>query len=186
MDSITHSITIPFHNQSVTLVFDRFADEINLEELVTIDYSALYAELLTVSVLMNKVGMLKAEAENAEAESRIMRDILIAKKSQEFRLSLITADTYANGKEKTKFPTKDEVDNAVTLDLDVQTARRQRIRRAKESAYLDSLYWAVKSKEKKLDRIGEKMNLAPEEFEKNIIEGVWNSILIKASEKSIK
>jgi hypothetical protein len=185
-DDLSNSVTIHFKEQSIQLNFEQFADAIDIDELVRIDYSNLYAELLTISVLMNKVGILKAEAENSEGFARLDRDIEIARKGEHYRKSLVKIGEYANGKDKTMYPTKDEVDNAVTLDPEVQALRRKRLRKAKESAYLDSLYWAVKSKEKKLDRIGEKMNLAPEEFEKNIQEGAWNSILIKASKKLIK
>jgi hypothetical protein len=43
---------------------------------------------------------------------------------------------------------------------------------------IDGLYWSAKSKDKKLDNISTKIK--PEEFEKEILEGEINSVIIKS------
>ena len=167
-------VHVHFKNKVIKLHFKEFDDHIDIDELTKIDYSNLYAELITVPALMNRVGLWKAEADNAVAESRLERDIKMAE---------VASLTRNNSSKKL---TVAEVAEAVTLDPSVQNLKRIRIRKGKEAGYLDSLYWAIKSKEQKLNRIGEKMNLSPEEFEKNLIEGTWNGILIKGRKNLIK
>jgi len=179
-------VIIHYKERHIELHFDQFDAVVDIDDLTKIDYSNLYGELLTVPALMNRVGLWKAEADNAVAEARLNRDITRAQLSQKYRNSLVKKDTYANGKERVKYPSNDEVEHAVVLDDTYQVAQRNRIRKQKEADVLDSLYWAVKSKEKKLDKIGEKMNLQPEEFEKHIVEGKYNGILVKAKENAIK
>lgn len=186
MDNPDNIIIVHFKDKQINLHFDEFDENVNIDDLTRIDYSNLFAELITVPALMNRVGIWKAEADNAMEESRLARNIKAAELGEHYRKVLVTKDTYANGKEKTKYPTKDEVDNAITLNPDWQKLQRIRLRKGKEAGYLDSLYWAIKSKEKKLDKIGEKMNLTPEEFERNLVEGKWNGIMIKVRENLIK
>jgi len=168
-------VNVHFNNKIIKLHFKGFDDIIDIDQLTKIDYSNLYAELITISALMNRVGLLKAQADNAQAESRLERNIEMAR---------IGASTRQNAKTSSE-KTVGAINEAVILNPEYQRLQRARIRKGKEAAYLDSLYWAVKSKEKKLDRIGEKMNLTPQEFEKNLVEGVWNGILINASKKLI-
>lgn len=167
-------VAIPFKEKTIQLHFTQFDHHINVDELCKIDYSNLYAELITIPALMNRVGMWKAEADNAVAEARLARDIKEAE----------VAKIINSSKEKSL--TGPQMIHALTLDPQVQNMRRIRIRRGKEAGYLDSLYWAVKAKEKKLDKIGERMNLSPEEFEKNLVEGNWNGILIKSRQNLMR
>ena len=172
-------VPIHFQDKVISLHFTSFEAHIDVDQLTKIDYSNLYAELITVSSLMNRVGMWKAEADNALGEARLQRNIKMAQLGEHYRKIL-------KDKPGVSRVTKDMVDNAITLDISYQDSQKIRLRKGKEAGYLDSLYWAIKSKEGKLNRIGEKMNLSPEEFEKHIVEGTWNGILIKAAEKLIK
>lgn len=173
-----NTVTIPLKDKVVVLQLPNFEEQLDMDELTRIDYSNLYAELLTVPTLMNRVGLLKAEADNAEGESRLARDIKKAELSEHFRKVL------SDGKKGRV--TNGEVEDAVILDPAYQAAQRKRLRKGKEAQYIDSLYWSVKSKEQKLNKIGERMNLTPEDFEKNVTEGTWNGILIKSKDKLIK
>ena len=168
------TVTIPLRGKVVNLHFTEFGSDVDVDELCRIDYSNMYAELITISSLMNRVGLWKAEADNAEQEARLERDVVIA-----------TAAERIEQEELPKKLTGPQMTKKLDLDPVVMKARRVRLRKGKEAAYLDSLYWAVKSKEKKVGVIGEKMNLTPEEFENNLIEGVWNGILINTKKKLI-
>jgi len=177
------SVIIPFKNKDIVLKFEEFDSEIDVDDAVKIDYHNLFAEIITIPVMMNRIGMWKAQSENDYALARLARDINAAKLGEQYRRKLMGKDSKGNP----KMPTKDQVDNAVLLDDEmskkIKGHHHRCIRLQKEAAYMDSLYWAVKSKEMKLNRISDSMNLIPEEFEKNIVEGKWNGILIKAQKK---
>lgn len=180
------TVKINFNKKIISLKFEEFDSEIDVDELCKIDYSNIYAEFVTISALMNKVGIWMAQSENDFAEAKLDRNIAIAQKANHYRENLVREDQYANGTPKTVYPTKDEVDSAVTLDPIIEKHQRRVIRLQKEASYMDSLYWAIKSKEKKLDKLIHGMNITPEGFEKELMEGKWNGIMIKLNEKLIK
>ena len=180
------TVSIDFKSKKVNINFVEFDKEIDVDELTTIDYNNIYAELITVPALMNRVGMWKAQVTNDMSIAKMQRDISIAEKSEYYRIKLKRMDTYANGKDKITFPTVAEIENAVTLDAVVINHRKRVIRMQKNVDYLDSLYWSVQSKNSKIEAISKGMQLSPEEFESNLIEQKINGVFIKIKEKLIK
>jgi len=179
-------VKINFGEKIISLKFEEFDSEIDVDELCKIDYSNLYAEFVTIAALMNKVGIWKAQTENDHAEAKLSRDIYCAERAASLRRTLKTEVVDYKGNPKTKSATKDEIDDAVLLDTVVQNHYKKVIRLQKEANYMDSLYWAIKSKEMKLNRLIEGMNITPEDFEKELVEGKWNGIMIKMHKKLIK
>lgn len=181
----SETVKIGFKNKIILLNFEEFDEEIDVDELCKIDYSNLYAEFVTIAALMNRVGIWKAESENDHAEAKLARDIYCAETGARLRRTLKTETTDYKGNPKTKPATKDEIDDAVLLDTVVQNHYKKVIRLQKEYNYMDSLYWAIKSKEMKLNKLIEGMNITPEDFEKELIEGKYNGIIIKSRKKLI-
>lgn len=172
-------ITVDFGGDKIfKLHFQEFDTDIDIDSLTQIDYNNIYAELITISSLLNRIGIWKAEADNAYALAKLDTDIYEAKQSEYYRKSLKRTE-----RDKVKWPTKDEVANAVTLDESVQNRRKRVLRLKKESEYIDATYWAVKDKAKKLDKISEKMQLTPADFTRELITNKINGILIKAYKK---
>src|SRR5690554_110459 len=165
---------IEYGDRIVSLYGKSFSTEVDMDELTTIHYDNLIGEILTISTLMNRVGILKANAENALNETKLGHKILEAKKSEELRRKLTKA---GDGKS----PTVSQLENAVTLDEVVQESKMNYYTVVKQAAVVDSLYWAVKSKEMKLNHITQ--GITPEDFEKEILEGEINSVMIKISQK---
>jgi hypothetical protein len=52
-------------NRPVTLETRDFDDNVDVDALTKIDHSNLYGEAVTVPALLNHVGLLKAEVQNA-------------------------------------------------------------------------------------------------------------------------
>ena len=68
-------ILVHFSGVPVTLETNGFSGRIDIDQLTSIDYGNLYGEAVTVSALLNKVGLLRAEAEQALAEKKLERDV---------------------------------------------------------------------------------------------------------------
>jgi len=85
MMSKADSVFIHLKEKTVKLTFQDFEDEIDVDELTSINYSNLYGEAVTVSALMNKVGIFKAEAEAAYEEGKLDLSIYEAEKRKELR-----------------------------------------------------------------------------------------------------
>jgi hypothetical protein len=178
-------VSIPYKSKTVHLIFEEFDEEVNIDDITAIDYSNLHSEFLTISALYNRIGMWRAECESEYERSCLHRKIQEAEKGEYYRKKLTRQGSYANGSPKMIYPTKDEVDNAVILDEMIQNLHRKEIRLKKHYSYMDSLFWSIKSKEKKVEKLIEGVGLTPDDFEANIVEGKWNGILIKTTKNLI-
>tara|TARA_R100000734_G_C3314476_1_gene106081 strand:- start:271 stop:801 length:531 start_codon:yes stop_codon:yes gene_type:complete len=156
----------------VTLLLEEFDSDVDVDELVKIHYDNMLGELLTVSSLMNKVGWLKADAHDSVREAKLQLEIHTANIKEKYRKEAVKIVN-----EKSKAPTKDEVDNSVYNDKRYLELRHSVLRLEKEYEYIDAFYWGVKSKDQKLNRIADQ--LKPEEYRESIVEGSVNGVMIK-------
>lgn len=159
-----------------TFYHKPFDSEVDMDSLTMIQYDNIVAEIITIPTLMNKVGILKAEAENAVSETKLALRVLEAERSEYYRKKLTTTDGT-----KQKAPTVGQVEDAVVMDEQVTSSKMNLFKVQKQAEIIDSLYWAVKSKEMKLNKISE--GITPADFEKDIIEGSINGVIIKSLEK---
>lgn len=179
-------VTVPFKDKIITLHFEFLDLDIDINEITQIDYSNLYGELVSVSTLLNKVGIIRAEAESHMDTAKMEKTIKYAQLDSNYRKSLRYKHINSRKEEVWKSPNDSAVEAAVNSDKEYINHCKRFIRMKKEYGFIDALFWGVKSKEKKLDKIGESMSLTPEEFQNNITEGVVNGMHIKMHDKLIK
>lgn len=167
---------IELRNRVISLKWQPFDAEVDMDDLTIIHYDNLVGEVLTIATLMNKVGTLKADAENALNTTKLSHKMLEARKANHYRKTLVSIVN-----ERTKLPTVDQVADAVILDEEVSASKRNYYDMVRQAEIVDSLYWSVKAKEKKLDNIT--MSIVPEDFENKLVEGSINSVMIKMNQK---
>ncbi len=173
------SIFINHNGRNIQMVFEPFDDSIDIDELTKISYDNIFAEILTVSALLNRAGIWKAEADNDYADFKLDLNVYIAQIAE--RLGKETKSVLnSKGEYVQKYYTISEIENKVTIDEGVQLRRKKALKLKRECDILDSLYWAVKSKADKLNKLTDK--LRPEEFEKEIVIDKMNSISFKIKE----
>ena len=78
-------ITTHFANVPVELETNGFDGRIDIDRLTSINYENLFGEAVTDSALLNKVGILRAEAEKAVAEKKLEKDIYEADRKKFYR-----------------------------------------------------------------------------------------------------
>jgi len=154
-----------------------FEAQVDMDDLTAIHYDNLLGDIITIPTLMNRVGILKADADNEVRTLKLYLNILEAKKSDYHRKKLTTDDGT-----KIKYPTVSQVENGVTQDQEVIDSKMKYYDACKQADIIDSLYWSVKSKEMKLNKVSE--GITPTDFEKEILEGTVNGVLIKKMQKS--
>lgn len=178
MEIGSNFIKIPIGNKIATLNFrDWDIDEVDIDDLLSIDYSNIMGELLTFPPILNKIGLFRAEAEENMNRVKLDLAILEAKIQEEKRISLTKVVS-----EKVKSPTKDEVENACKLDPRYSKQTRQFFASQKAYNYMESLYIAAKDKSKKLDSIFNK-SVVPKEFELELLEKAVNGVKVKLHSK---
>lgn len=158
-----------------TLLVGDFDEEINIEDLLTIDYSNLVGELVTFPIVENRIGLMLADAESKVAETKLNRDIMEAKLKEKYAAMLSE-----NG---SKRPTIDAINSAVLQDKGFQTILKAKIQAEKVRDYANSLLWSMKSKSSKLEKLS--LTIQNQDIPEECLEGKVNGIVIKKSKRLI-
>lgn len=161
-------IVIHLGGKPVELKMKDFDDSVDVDELLKIDYSNLYGEAVTIAPLMNHVGVLKAEAERVYATKKMELDFLEAELKQRFR---------KNATEASQKITESGLIEMVEIDHGFKVCKKNMITSNYQLGVIDSIYWAVSAKNKKLDNLVK--GVTPEELYQELQEGVINNIAIK-------
>ena len=169
----------------VSLSITPFDTDVDMDDITRIHYDNIVGEILTTSVLLNRVGVLLAEMEEIVARTKLDFDLFYARESETQRRILTSTDyTEQQTVKKVNKPTVSEVESAIILSPNYAVKKRHLFKVQKERDYINSLYWAVKDKSDKIQKMTEK--LKPEDFEHEILEGTINGVLVKLHNKTIK
>lgn len=169
-------ILVHFNDVPVTLVTNGFEDTVDIDRLTSIDYSNLYGEAVTVSALLNKVGLLRAEAERVVSEKKLEKEVYEADMKKGWRREANrNGGKFTVEGEEIKLSEK-ALDEALLLDEDYQKLCLEYIDAQKNFSVLDALQWSVQDKSKKLNNLLKPVT--PQEFLSELVEGEVNSFLI--------
>ncbi len=170
------NILVHFNDVPVTLQTNGFEDTVDIDKLTSIDYSNLYGEAVTVSALLNKVGLLRAEAERAVSEKKLEKEVYEADMKKGWRREANrNGGKFTIEEEEIKLSEK-ALDEALLLDEDYQKLCLEYIEAQKNFSVLDALQWSVQDKSKKLNNLLKPVT--PQEFLNELVEGKVNSFLI--------
>lgn len=152
----------------------EFDEELEIEDLLKIDYSNLVGELVTFPIIENRIGLMLADAESKVSEVKLNRDILEAKLKEKY--SLLLSD---GGKR----PTIDAINSAVLQDKGYQAILRSKIAAEKTKDYLLSMLTACRSKSGKLEKLS--LTIQNQDVPPEVLEGRVNGIVIKRAKRVI-
>lgn len=173
MKQTTEDIVIELKNKNIVLKIYEFSNEIEVDEILKIDYNNMLGEILTFTVLFNRIANLKAEMEHIVSTSKFDLESLEAQLHEEYKKKLLKDGEKA---------TEKSLEMNIIRDPRYIIKKKNHLERIKHLAYLDSLYWSAQNKSALLRSISDKMK--PEEFEGEIVEGIINGIMIKSVKKS--
>lgn len=168
-------IVIEWGDKMVSLQVHNFSTDVDVEDILKIDYSNLLGEILTWPVLYNRIANLKAEIDHEVRIQKFDFEIFEANLREEVRRKLSGL--------KTGRVTLDEIDTEVKMNINYRSLQEQIFKRQKDAQILDNLYWSAQSKTQLLQRLSEKIR--PEEFNGELLSDVVNGVLIKTHNKSI-
>lgn len=171
-------VTIPLGRYTVVLIASDQIDQIDMDTITRIDYSNLYGEAVTCSALLNRIGQLKADAEAIHSDAKLELDIYEAGLKKKYRReALLARGTITLEEGGTVKLTEKGLEELVLLDKGYQVKSKEVIYSKRNLDYLESLNWAVSSKDRKLNNLLPRVT--PEEFFNNLMEGVVNTFIIK-------
>lgn len=160
------------HLKTKTLVLeirDFGSSEIDIEDLLQIDMNNIMEDIITFPVIFNRISNIKAEIDSILREVQFDFKAFEAQKYEEHRKRLIGLGEKA---------TETSIDMAIKRDPSFKVKQFEVFEVQKQADIVDGLYWSAKSKDKKLEVISAKVK--PEEFEKEILDGVINSVMIRS------
>ena len=163
--------------QTLAIVYEEFDEKVDLDSLLKIDYSNLMGEIITFPIIVNRFGLLLADAESAVAEAKLTLEIYEAKAKERFRVKLI-------GENGGKNPTVDALNSAVIQDKGYQQMKRKYIDAQKVRDYLNSAFWSAKDKSAKLDKLS--LTIQDGELPDEVLERRVNGIKVKKVKKTIE
>lgn len=163
------------NDKMAVLIVQPFDGDIDVESIVKIDYSNLLGEVLTFPVIFNRIANMRAEITNIVAVAKVKLEVFEAQLYEEHKKKL-----FAAGEKATENGTK----AAVLRDARYMVANEKYLRTQRDFEYIDSLYWSAQSKDRKLNVLAEK--ITPQEFEKELVEGAVNGVMIKMSKKAMR
>ena len=169
-------ILIPFGRKIVVLFFPSFDAEVEVDDIMKIDYSNIIGELITFPVILNRIGLLRAEMEEISKTKKFEAQVYEAKLKQYYRKK----GAIRGADDQVKKLTNPEVEEAVLLDKGYQAVMKALYNTEKGFSQIENLFWSAKDKSSKLDAITSKLN--PKEFENEIVAGQVNGIMIKIKE----
>lgn len=163
--------------RNVVLLSSDDVSEIDMDVVTSIDYGNIYGEAVTCAALMNKVGGLRADAQAILSSAKLECNIYEASLKRKLRKeALLQGGKIKLGDDSIKL-TENGLTEAIISDKGYQVLQKRIIAAEKDLGYVDSLYWALQSKDKKLNNILPKVT--PKEFFEELIEGVVNTFVIK-------
>jgi len=163
----------PLQNKMAAIKIPEWDWDIDIDEMTKISYYNIFGEIITIPVLENRVGRLASELREHKKNEKLRLNI----KEAEIR-KLFRNKSSSDGKKR---PTLQEEEDALLLDPVVKNMRYKLIRIEKDLEDLEVFYDAVKSKAFKLNNLSK--NLHPEDFEKELIEGKVNNVLVRLKDK---
>jgi len=158
--------------------------DMDVDELTKIHYHNLVGEMLTVSVLLNRVGVIRADCEDAAKRAKAHYDYKIADSREAIAQSLVEYTEDSKGQRKASKPTVAAIDAAISKDPALYSLKKIQLSKERDFAHMDNLYWSIKSKDGKINAMYH--SLKPEDHEQYLVEEVINGMLIKRIKNTIK
>lgn len=174
--------------KSIVLTMADFAPDIDVDDLLKIHYENLFGEYVSISALMNKIGIMQAEAENIYDNLLFDAEVYSAELKKRYRREAnVNSGKFNLSDGNSAVPiklTEDSLEGAVFMDLAYQNKKKAVINAKTNLSIIKSLYWSVQSKDKKLSVL--MTGVTPSEFEGNIVDGVINGMLVEAKKDTWK
>lgn len=162
--------------QTYKLLIDEFEEDVDIDNLLKIDMSNLVGELITFPVIVNRFGILLADAESVVAEKKITCEVYEAKLRERLRAQW---DAEEDGK-----LTEKALDALVIQDKGLGMFKKQHIEAIRQRDYVNSIFWSAKDKSNKLEKLSS--TIQPGDIPDNVLEGRVNGILLKKTRKLIE
>jgi hypothetical protein len=139
------------------------------DEVLKINPFNIVGEVITIPVLVNRMGILVAEMKHYVKEQKIKMELKEAEVRKLFRQKF------------DKKPSIQETEDHLSLDPVIRNLRLAQLRHEEDLAKIESIHDAAQKKSFNIGVLSK--NLIPKEFESEILEGSINGVMVKIRDK---
>ena len=176
-------IEIQVGSKSVFLETADFDDTIDVDDLTSIHYGNLAGEAITIPVILNRIGLLKVEAEKLSKKAKMNAEIFESQYKRDLRREAsANSNFFRIDGERIKLSEK-SLDEAVKLNEDWQAKYNERLDAEESFSFMDILYWSISEKSKKLDVLLK--GVQQDDLENLIDTGYINGMFVDVEELKI-
>lgn len=165
------------NGKTVIFVMTEFDtdNQIDIDDILRIDYSNILGEVLTFPVIFNRIAILRSQMEEIVRRAKLDLTIFESELRNKKRNMLQTSSD--------KRVTDIQVETAIHMDASYRKKCELYYRQQRDLDYLDSLYWSAKSKDQKLNILSER--ITPVDFERDLVADKINGVMIKITQSAI-
>lgn len=153
-------------------------EDIDIEDLLQVDYANLAADIATFPVIMNRLGLLLTDMENRVSEAELNLRIWQAKKREEIRNTMI------NDKNEKLKPTGDITDDKMRMAPMYAVLYKRLHKAIKQKGYIDKIYWSAKSKNDNLNKLSLTIQIGDIDIEN--MTNTFNGMKLRTFKKLLK
>lgn len=134
---------------SVVLKTQFFEDDIDMDRITRVDVMNIHAEVVTMPVILNKAGILLADVTEKFNLAKLDVDITESQLKEKYYNDAATSGDRLS---------EDKCNVKVRNNVNWKVKKKQFISRQKDMEYVNSLYWALKTKNDKVDLLARSIN----------------------------
>jgi len=150
---MSKNIEIKTRDGKISIIHKGFNYDIDVDNLTDIHYENIEGEILGIATDLNQVGMLRAEAERVAKIAKFSLDTHSAQFCRDCRReAAINSNHFTVGGDRIKL-TEGSLKEALSLGKEYQKLKVATIEHDAAFEVMDSIYWAVKEKATKLNKL---------------------------------
>lgn len=152
-----HTTSFPMKGALISMEIEMFdGTSVNLDKLLTIDYSDLYSEVANFPAHLQRLSIMYVEAKDRLRDAELDLEIFSSDQRMELRNKLTVVGERGGVKE----PTSTVLDEHLTQSPIYLAKRREVNRLRKEEEYLGALFWNARQKMEALTKISLTVNFS--------------------------
>lgn len=143
-------VAVPYKNGKILLKIPEIKDlqNIDVEKVTKIQYDKISAEIITFPVILNRLGLILAEADNAVSIAEL--DLKIGKA----KLAKEAAQDLSDSGDKV---TENNINNWIRVQARYRELNETHIEAKRKRDIVNSAYWSAQDKSKKLDKLSSEL-----------------------------
>lgn len=172
--------TLEISGKTIVFAHRGFSDEFDIESVLRIDVERLAIEILTFPVVLNRIGLLLAEADNAVSETNLDLEIWMAKERERIRLELI--DNKVAGDKLTQDDMKYKQEAKLKGSPMYLAKNKIAFAAKKRRDFVNSIFWSAKDKSDKLNHLATSLKgwkTLEQLLDEGLLNGSMNGVKIK-------